>query len=60
MKKVVRNDGYIVNKQDIIHSIVGTIGLCAKIPDELDNANLTENCVKLVFDKNEIDTNFLY
>ena len=51
---------YIVNKQDIILSIVGTIGLCAKIPDELDNANLTENCVKLVFDKNKIDTNFLY
>ena len=51
---------YIVNKQDIIISNVGTIGLCAKIPDELDNANLTENCVKLVFDKNKIDTNFLY
>jgi type I restriction enzyme S subunit len=51
---------YIVNKQDIILSIVGTIGLCAKVPDELDNANLTENCIKLVFDKNKIDTNFLY
>ena len=51
---------YIVNKQDIIISNVGTIGLCAKIPDELDNANLTENCIKLVFDKNKIDTNFLY
>ena len=51
---------YIVNKQDIIISNVGTIGLCAKIPDELDNANLSENCVKLVFDKNKIDTNFLY
>ena len=51
---------YIVNKQDIILSIVGTIGLCAKVPDELDNANLTENCIKLVFNKTKIDTSFLY
>ena len=51
---------YIVNKQDLILSIVGTIGLCAKVPDELDNANLTENCIKLVFDTTKIDTNFLY
>ena len=43
-KSILRN---IVNKQDIIISNVGTIGLCAKIPDELDNANLTENADKL-------------
>jgi len=51
---------YTVNKQDIILSIVGTFGLCAIVPNELDNANLTENCVKFVFDKTKIDTNFLY
>lgn len=51
---------YTVNKQDIILSIVGTIGLCAKVPDELDNANLTENCVKLVIDKAKIDNDYLY
>lgn len=51
---------YTVNKQDIILSIVGTIGLCAKVPDELDNANLTENCVKLVLDKAKIDNDYLY
>lgn len=51
---------YTVNKNDIILSIVGTIGLCAKVPDELDNANLTENCVKLIFDKTKIDTDYLY
>jgi len=51
---------YTVNKQDIILSIVGTLGLCAIVPNELDNANLTENCVKLAFDKTKMDTKFLY
>ena len=38
---------YIVNTGDIVISIVGTIGLLGKIHSSLDNANLTENCVKL-------------
>ena len=38
---------YIVNPNDIIISIVGTIGLIGKIHTSLNNANLTENCVKL-------------
>lgn len=38
---------YIVNSNDIIISIVGTIGLTAIIGKTLNNANLTENCVKL-------------
>jgi type I restriction enzyme S subunit len=38
---------YIVNTNDIILSIVGTIGLVSLIDDDLNNANLTENCVKL-------------
>lgn len=38
---------YIVNTNDIIISIVGTIGLIGKIHTSLNNANLTENCVKL-------------
>ena len=38
---------YIVNENDIIISIVGTIGLIGKIHKSLDGANLTENCVKL-------------
>ena len=45
---------YIVENQDIILSIVGTIGLCAIIPLELHNASLTENCAKLVNLKEEI------
>ena len=38
---------YIVNTGNIVISIVGTIGLIGKIHSSLDNANLTENCVKL-------------
>ena len=38
---------YTVNKDDIVISIVGTIGLIGKIHKTLDGANLTENCVKL-------------
>lgn len=39
---------YIVNSGDIIISIVGTIGLVSIVGETLHNANLTENCVKLV------------
>lgn len=50
---------YIVSRDDIIISIVGTVGLIGIIDKSLDRANLTENCVKLVDIKN-VDTNFLY
>ncbi|HZK69203.1 MAG TPA: restriction endonuclease subunit S [Paludibacter sp.] len=50
---------YIVNTNDVVISIVGTIGLIAKIDKELNNASLTENCVKLVDLKN-IDASYLY
>ena len=50
---------YIVNSGDIILSIVGTIGLVAIVGKTLDNANLTENCVKLINIK-AIDKEFLY
>ena len=42
---------YIVNSGDIIISNVGTLGLVAVVPPELDNANLTENCVQNTFEK---------
>ena len=38
---------YIVDTDDIVISIVGTIGLIGKIHKSLDGANLTENCVRL-------------
>ena len=39
---------YIVDAGDVIISIVGTIGNINIVDKTLDNANLTENCVKLV------------
>lgn len=39
---------FTVNSGDILISIVGTIGAIACVSNNLDGANLTENCVKLV------------
>lgn len=39
---------FIVNTNDILISIVGTIGAIACVGRSLGGANLTENCVKLV------------
>lgn len=50
---------YITNKGDVLISIVGTIGLIGIVGDSLDNANLTEKCVKLV-DLHGVDTDYLY
>mgnify|MGYP003964567527 FL=1 len=50
---------YIVNSGDVIVSIVGTIGLVAKIDDDLDAASLTENCVKFINLKN-LTADYLY
>lgn len=50
---------YTVEKGDIIISIVGTIGLVAIIGDSLNNANLTENCVKIV-NSNTLNKEYLY
>ena len=38
---------YTTSVDDILISIVGTIGLTAIVDKSLDNANLTENCVKV-------------
>jgi len=52
---------YIVEKNDVIISIVGTIGLCAIIPKELHFASLTENCAKIVNVKEDIlDKKYLF
>ena len=52
---------YTVEKGDVIVSIVGTIGLCSIIPEELHLASLTENCAKIVdIDKKRLDKCFLY
>jgi type I restriction enzyme S subunit len=38
---------YIITKDDVYLSIAGTIGLVGIIPDILNNANLTENAVRI-------------
>ncbi|TFZ40195.1 restriction endonuclease subunit S [Soehngenia longivitae] len=39
---------YTISKDDIYITVAGTIGQVGLVPDELDNANLTENADKLV------------
>lgn len=50
---------YIVDTDDIIISVVGTIGLIGKIHSSLNKANLTENCVKLT-DVKSVTPDYLY
>src|SRR5690606_17767497 len=50
---------YIVSTGDLIVSIVGTIGLVNIVEKSLNNANLTENCVKLT-DFKSINSDYLY
>lgn len=50
---------YIVAADDIIVSIVGTIGMVCKVHPSMNNANLTENCVKLT-NLHEVTSDFLY
>lgn len=51
---------YTVNYGDVILSIVGSIGFVARIGYDIDGANLTENCVKIVTNKDVIDDDYLY
>lgn len=51
---------YTVNSGNIILSIVGSIGFVGRISDELDGANLTENCVKFLTNKKVVDDDFLF
>ena len=50
---------YLVKTNDVVLSIVGTIGLVGIVDKSLNNANLTENCVKFVNVKN-YDNIYLY
>ena len=57
IQKQIQN--YIVKTNDIILSIVGTIGNVNTIDESLNGANLTENCVRFVNVK-KITSNYLY
>lgn len=50
---------YTVNTNDLIISIVGTIGQTRIIDSTLNGANLTENCVK-VTNIQEVDSDYLF
>ena len=51
---------YIITTDDIFITIVGTTGLVGIIPNELNDANLTENAVKItIINKNEILQKYL-
>ena len=51
---------YTVNSGDVILSIVGSIGIVGRISKELDGANLTENCVKILTNREILDEDFLF
>ena len=51
---------YVVEKDDIVISIVGTIGLVGVVGATLHDANLTENCVKLTNISEHVDRGYLY
>jgi len=50
---------YVVSYDDLIMSSVGSVGKILLIPKELDGANLTENCVKII-PKININKQYLY
>lgn len=52
---------YIINSSDVYISIAGTIGLVGVVPEELNGANLTENCARIIInDDSTLDKNFLF
>ena len=50
---------YTISSDDVYVSIAGTIGKTGIVPPNLDNANLTENAAKLVFNEG-VDRDFVY
>ncbi len=51
---------YVISKDDVYISIVGTVGFVGMVDEELDGANLTENAAKICeIDNYVVDRNFL-
>ena len=48
---------YIITKDDLYMTIVGTIGKCGYVPEKFDKMNLTENAARIIL--HEIDKFFL-
>jgi type I restriction enzyme S subunit len=50
---------YVVEENDVVITIAGTIGEIAVVPSGLAGANLTENAAKLVFDHHYVMPSYL-
>lgn len=50
---------YTISQKDIFITIAGTIGLVGKVPNALDNCNLTENCAKLMLNEKLVKQDFV-
>jgi len=50
---------YVVEENDVVITIAGTIGDIAAVPKSLAGANLTENAAKLVFDHDYVMPSYL-
>lgn len=50
---------YTISQKDIFITIAGTIGLVGKVPNALDNCNLTENCAKLMLNEKLVNQDFI-
>lgn len=45
---------YRISSRDVYISIAGSIGIVGQVPERLDDANLTENAAKIVFDREDV------
>ncbi len=58
-KKILNK--YTISSEDVYISIAGSIGIVGLVPDELNNANLTENAASLfIKEKKKLTKEFLY
>lgn len=50
---------YRISTRDVYISIAGSIGLVGQVPDHLDDANLTENAAKIVFEREGVSPRYV-
>lgn len=51
---------YTISSDDVYISIAGTTGLVGRVPEELDDAHLTENAAKLVVTDSAVTSDYLW
>lgn len=50
---------YRISARDVYISIAGSIGLVGQVPEHLDDANLTENAAKIVFERKDVSPRYV-